>query len=144
MNEAAIHDLLGTVLSGWYRSVAEWSPPGLLSGQHCQTCPSSLVARVIDVTPWPHDLVHQLAASLDIVVDQIAESVEEDAYAEGAPRHLRVAPEGSRLPHVRRLVLATIAENSADMLDVIRECVEPRLEAYLRSETERGLRELTR
>jgi hypothetical protein len=135
VNRPAIHDLLGTILSAWYGSVAEWVPPGRLGPRTCTACGESLLARVMDVRAWPHDLIHELAVDLDAAAGEIADSMAEDALAVGGT----LRDEDRR---ARRIVLATIAEQAGDITDVLSECVTPRLDRHIGLEAERGLREL--
>ena len=135
MNRPAISDLLGTILSGWYASVAEWVPPGRLGPHTCTACSDSLLARVVDVRAWPHDLIHQLAVDLTEAAEEIADSMAEDLLAVGGT----LRDEDRR---ARRIVLATIAEHADDITDVLGECVTPRLDRHVGLEVERGLREL--
>ena len=141
MNRSAIDDLLGAVLSGWYRSVAEWAPPGRLSAHLCETCPSSLLAQAIDIAEWPHELIHELAGSLDTTLSQITESIAEDAVAEGGVANLAVAIDARLTQCLRAFVLASVVEHSVDIVDVLGECVEPRLADYVHDQTERALRD---
>ncbi len=135
MNRPAIHDLLGTILSGWYARVAEWVPPGRLGPHTCTACTDSLLARVVDSRAWPHDLIHQLAVDLTEAAEEIADSMAEDLLAVGGT----LRDEDRR---ARRIVLATIAEHADDITDVLHECVTPRLDRHVGLEVERGLREL--
>lgn len=135
MNRPAIHDLLGTILSEWYARVAEWVPPGRLGPNTCTECSDSLLARVVDVHAWPHDLIHQLAVDVTEAAAQIADSMTEDLLAVGGA----LRDEERR---ARRIVLATIAEHADDITDVLSECVTPRLDRHVGLEAERGLREL--
>ena len=81
MNRPAIDDLLGSILSTWYESVAEWMPPGQLSATTCTTCSSTALACAVDVWRWPHDLTHQLGLMLESAIVTITESLEFELYA---------------------------------------------------------------
>ncbi len=134
MNPRAIDDLLSTVLSAFYRSAAAWTPPGRVSEGTCTNCSSSLLSELIDTWRWPHDLMHDLASSLTALVGQIAESsVDADRPRPPEPDDLALAAAS-----VRR----ALAPYRIDILDVLIQCVEPRLDAYLRSESLRGLGEV--
>lgn len=133
MNPRAIDDLLCTVLSTFYRSAAAWMPPGRLSDHTCTICATSLLSEAVEVGRWPHELMHDLARSLETVAAQIA-----DAYDDEEPN-----PDAVDGFAAIAVVRAAIAEHSADILDVLRECVEPRLEEYLAVECARGLGEAT-
>lgn len=132
MNRRAIHDLLGTILSTWYQSAAAWVPPGVLSAETCTTCSTSLLADAIDVSVWPHDLMHDLAASLNTAVDQISDSWADDGCVDGYD-------EDGRRMCVFTLVHTEVVGHREDLLDVLSECVEPKLVDYLAEETTRGI-----
>ncbi len=123
MNRSAIDDLLHTTLSRWYESLADWAPPGRLSAATCTSCHRSPLAQHLEVEEWPHDLVHQLVALLGDLHGQVSSSVPDGAARDRALGHLR----------------ARIREHSCDVLDVLVECVEPRVQAWVRRELERGL-----
>lgn len=137
MNRSAIRDLLGSVLSAWCRSVAEWTPPGALSSEQCGTCHASLAAQTLDFSAWPHGLVHELATSIETTIAQISESIAEDAMVEGS--RPTFSADDRRGQSLRQFVLAVVVEHSADMVDVLTECVEPRLDVYVRGEADRAL-----
>lgn len=134
MNLRAIDDLLETVLSQWYGTVALWTAPGELSDVTCATCGSGLVAGAIDVSAWPHDLVHALETSLEAAVELISASFAEDELGCAAADH-RCA---------RELVSGALTERAADLVDVLSQCVTGRIDRFVGLEVERGLRELDR
>lgn len=134
VNRPAIHDLLGSILSTWYQRAAAWAPPGWLSAHTCETCSTSLLADAIDVAVWPHDLMHDLASSLNTGVMQISESWAEDGCEDGLD-------EDGRMLCVFTLVRTTIIDHRDDVLDVLNECVEPRMSEYLAAESTRGIDE---
>lgn len=123
MNRLAIDDLLGGILSAWYESVADWTPPGQGSAEVCLLCPDSILAGVLDTQAWPHDLMHQLAMALDDASVQIYESLDSQPIDE--------CSYGSSFACVRRYVADTITANRADVTDVLTECVTPKLDAYV-------------
>ncbi len=124
MNRSAIDDLLGGILSGWYESVADWVPPGHASARTCTTCGSSILADVVDVADWPHDLMHQLAGAVETAFLQILDSL--------------VPPPVASYDAVRRFMVDWLGGNSDDLLDVLRECVAPKLDEWVASELERA------
>lgn len=130
MNRTAIDDLLRGIVSGWYESAADWTPPGQLSGATCGACDDTLLAQVIEVRRWPHDLMHQLAADLESASLHILDA-----------RHDRDAPvaDPSALDDVRAYVAGAIARQVDDILDVLEQCVSPRLDDYVGRRLARGL-----
>ena len=111
MNRPAIDDLLGSILSTWYESVAEWMPPGQLSAATCTSCRASLLGSVVELAAWPHDLMHQLSASLDSAIETIAETQPVDAARDHVQAHLM--------------------GQTSDLMDVLNECVTPRLDDWI-------------
>jgi hypothetical protein len=136
VNRPAIDDLLGTILYAWYQTVAAWEPPGQLTDRTCDTCSTSLLAEAVDISVWPHELMHALAGSLGIAVQQITQSRADDGCCASCT-------DDERGVCAITLVRASIIERRADLLDVLTECVEPTLEEYLATETARGLLHLT-
>lgn len=134
MNSRAIDDLLGTILTQWYGAAALWEAPGALTDATCAPCTSSLVASAIDVTAWPHDLIHRLDSELHTVVTHVSASIAEEETGCPAGDH-RCAQE---------LVSAALVDHADDLLDVLMECVAPKLDRYVGLELERGLREFDR
>lgn len=134
MNSRAIDDLLGTILTQWYGAVALWEAPGVLTDGTCASCRSSLVASAIDVTAWPHDLIHRLNAELQMAITQVSASIAEEESGCPSGDH-RCAEE---------LVSSALVDHADDLLDVLNECVAPTLDRYVALELERGLHELDR
>lgn len=130
MNRTAIDDLLCGIVSGWYESVADWAPPGQTSGLTCAACGHTLLAQVIDVREWPHDLMHQFAAELESASLHILDA----RHASGDAGDGVVA-----LEEVRAYVAETITHQLDDILDVLEQCVTPRLDAYVGRRLARGL-----
>lgn len=89
-------------------------PPGQLSAATCTSCRESLLAEVLDVSAWPHDLMHQLNASLNSAIETIAETHFVDDARDNVKTHL-------------------IAQ-AGDLLDVLHECVTPRLDDWISSQ----------
>lgn len=131
MNRLAIDDLLGGILSGWCESVADWTPPGQGSPHTCTTCHTSILAGVMDVTAWPHEVMHQLASALDDAADEI--------YVYLDSRSTDRVVLGSSRESVRRYVADTVTAQRADLLDVLVECVESRIAEFTSREAGRIL-----
>jgi len=123
VNPPEIRDLMDTLLSAWYHKAASWAPPGRLSGDTCSLCPDSLLAEHIDVAVWPHDLMHELVTALDTGVTEISESFLGDGPG--------IPSEASRVALAVAAVRSTLTEHADDLVDVLTECVEPRLSAYV-------------
>jgi hypothetical protein len=148
MIQPAIADYLGTVLLTWYRYAADWSPPGRMSAEVCLLCLESPFARLFDVERWPHDVVHQLVTSLATAADEICASIAEDQRADLEPGSESELEERMRLRAISRevehMVIRSIAAQAGDILDVMRECVTPRVDRYVEHELERAMFELGR
>lgn len=137
MNRPAIDDLLGSILSTWYESVAEWTPPGQLSADTCTECRATALADTVDLSEWPHDLMHQLATSLEAAIVIIADSLETETDPKVVGKrdaHLDECEQPLELC-VRDYVARETARWSADLLDVLTECVTPRLDHWISSQT---------
>lgn len=132
MNSRAIDDLLGTILTQWYGTVALWQAPGVLSDATCDPCRSSLVSAALDVSQWPHDLLHRLDSDLDDAATLIGESLAEDETGCASADH----------QCARELLRDALVAHSDDLLDVLTECVSPKLDRFVGLEVERALREL--
>lgn len=136
MNRPAIDDLLGSILSTWYELVAEWMPPGQLSSETCGTCDSTALAFAVDISRWPHDLMHQLAMSLEGAILTITESLETetDPYVIAKrDEHLAQCPQSMPLC-VRDFVIKELTARTAEIEDVLEECVSPRLDEWISSQ----------
>lgn len=121
-------------MSAWFQTAAHWAPPGVTSANCCATCPDSLLFKVVEISRWPHDLAHDLATSLDQSVAQISDSWDEEQ------RHELMIEEFG-MQRARSIVHSVISDHRHDLLDVLAECVEPRLEEYLEREARRGIDE---
>ena len=88
----------------------------------------------MEISRWPHDLAHDLATSLDQSVAQISDSWDED-------QRLDLMIEEFGMQRARSIVGSVISDHRHDLLDVLAECVEPRLEEYLEREARRGIDE---
>jgi len=129
VNRPAIDDLMDTLLSTWYHKVAAWVPPGRLSGETCTLCRTSTVADVIDIAGWPHDLIHELVTAVDRAIIEISESFADDG--------VEALPDASVVPCAMAAVHATIAEHADDLVDVLTECVEPKVSEYVSAQSDR-------
>jgi len=136
VNRPAIDDLLASILSSWYESVAEWMPPGQLSAATCSSCRGSALADVISIGEWPHDLMHQLATQYEEAIGIISESLEAETDPEIVAKrdaHALGCPDGIA-GCVRAHVISELHDQRADLLDVLCECVTPRLDEWVSSQ----------
>ncbi|MDH6179888.1 hypothetical protein M2152_000070 [Microbacteriaceae bacterium SG_E_30_P1] len=121
MNRLAIDDFLATILASWSEAAAEWQPPGQGSAHLCTTCSSSLVARVLDLSAWPHDLMHHLASTLDAAAVDIQDTLQDRS----------IPGYGSGAGAVARYVTDTVRKQRDDLGEILTHCVEPRIEAFV-------------
>lgn len=143
MNQA-MRDLLDMTLDAWYSYLASWEAPGETGGSGCELCADSPFSRIDGLGEWPHDIEHALAAGLTAAVRHVRlslEELDEDAALDLSP-HDRLVRRAAFARHAESLVLAGVSSRRAAMRDVLEQCIEPSLDAYLRSECERGLLEL--
>jgi hypothetical protein len=113
---------VGGIITEWYSRVAQWRPPGSGNETACMTCLNSPFNQLADFAEWPHDVVHSLVSDLNSAVLEVEAAI-------GEPR--RGAPDPLR---AHDLVYAAAEKHSADIVDVLRKCVEPKLSRYLRSQ----------
>lgn len=133
VNRPAIDDLLGSILSTWYESVAEWMPPGQLSADTCAECRSTALAFSFDMLAWPHELMHQLGASLDGAIAIITESLTDETdpvVLRRRDEHLATCPQPLDLC-VRDYVIREISERKEELTDVLEQCVTPRIDEWV-------------
>ena len=122
MEQSSVDDFIGTIMVNWYTRVALWMPPGQAANTRCATCRDSVLGEALDVTVWPHDLMHSLAVSLGLAVDLVERSLSEDSLGFATRRGPAVHDEA------RRMIGASLAECIAEMADVLTNCVAYRLE----------------
>jgi hypothetical protein len=111
-------------------------PPGQLSPATCVECRTSTLNAVIDTGNWPHDLMHQLGTALDGAAVTITESVEIDTDPRIREKFDAHMSECSRpmIDCVRDYVAKQIRTHTVDLLDVLDECVTPRLDDWISSQ----------
>jgi hypothetical protein len=134
MQAPAIDDHVTTKLYAWYTIVSEWVPPGEGSTGICAECAGSALARTIDVTAWPHDVIHRLVESLRSATADVR-----DSYCEECPWDSASAPEVARLA-----VAEILARHASDIDDVLKQCLSERLQAYLTQQVEAAASTLRR
>jgi hypothetical protein len=134
MQALAIDDHVTTKLYAWYTIVSEWEPPGAGFEGVCAECADSALACSVDITAWPHDVIHSLVASLRSAIADVQDSYREECEWDAAS-----APEVAR-----RAVADTLARYAADIQDVLDKCLTDRLQAYVTGQVELGEWELRR
>ena len=134
MQAPAIDDHVSSKLYAWYTLVSEWVPPGHGSTGVCAGCASSSLASKIDITVWPHDVIHLLVASLRSATADV-----EDSYREEFPWN-----SGSAAEVAREAVRSTLERHADDIVDVLDECLTDKLQSYLTEQVEAGMLELRR
>lgn len=122
MEQCSVNDFIGTIVVNWYTRVALWMPPGQAADSRCAVCRDSVLGKALDVTVWPHDLMHSLAVSLGLAVDLVERSLSEDSLGFATRRGPAVHDEA------RRMIAASLADCSAEILDVMMSCVTDPLE----------------
>jgi hypothetical protein len=122
MEQCSVDDFIGTIMVNWYTRVALWMPPGQPADARCAICRDSVLGEALDVTVWPHDLMHNLAVSLGLAVDLVERSLSEDSVGFATRRGPAVHDSA------RRMIAASLADCSAEMVDVLTNCVSHRLE----------------
>jgi hypothetical protein len=145
-----MRDLLDTTLDGWYSYLASWEAPGPLDRSTCRLCADSPFSRIDGLGDWPHDIVHRLVLDLSTAARHVHLTLEElDQASTVSPPLFHENPSQEVLArsavlarHAEFLVLAGIEDRKEAMRDVLENCIEPALDAYLRAECERGLLEL--
>jgi hypothetical protein len=140
----ALSDLLESTLDGWYGYLSTWQPPGTTGWQVCELCTTSPYSTVIGLSEWPHDVGHVLVRNLTAAADRVFDSLEdlsEDRWRPSLdgrePTIVELAARRDALErHATLLVLKGVDRHAASMIDVLEECVSPRLERYLAVESE--------
>ena len=110
---ACVATMVATVFTEWYSTAARWEPPGVTAEFICPQCVGSPFAAELGLAEWPHSLTHELVTNLAVIAQGVGELLGVDG------------------PAVDQLVISSIRAHAADAGDVLTECVEPRLNAYL-------------
>jgi len=122
MNQASVDDFTSTMLAVWYGVASQWMPPGDAAGT-CEVCELSPLMDVLDVSSYPHDIVHDLAVSLTAAVEHVTISLAEE-------------PQHPRKPTARQLVAASLLGHGAEISDVFENCIRYRLNDHLTMDLE--------
>lgn len=143
MNRHAVNDLVECSLQRWYRTVSQWRSPAGATPTGCVSCRSSDFGVFDRLGHWPHDLIHSLVETLDLVSIQLAVALHEERHC---------ANDGGRSPapcdtcsaEARSTVNACAHHHARDITDVIDECAMPRLAVYVEMNTNLALNAATR
>lgn len=128
MKQLYVDDYVGTILSAWYTRAARWVPAEDSTEPRCEFCAASPLIDVIDIYAWPHELIHQLAASLGAALGHIEISLcETSSDALAVPLT------------ARRMVAASLWLRAAEMSEVLEDCVLYRIGDLELMELERSL-----
>lgn len=120
-----VDDYIDGILSSWYTRAALWIPTGRPLDARCDLCHESALAEVIDLTFWPHDLVHHLVLAVAGAVQHVGASLSEEL----SPLDPRGAISIERTA-ARGMVIASLSAHSDEMLDVLEQCVRYRLDDF--------------
>ncbi len=143
MNRHAVNDLIDCSLLRWYRRVSEWRSPVGATATGCVACRASDFAVFDRRGHWPHDLLHGLVETLDLVSLQLAIEVHEERHC--ANEYGRsTAPCEPCLRAARSTVAACAHRHAQDITDVVDECAMPRFAAYVEMNTNLALNAATR
>jgi len=130
MHELPVDEILGATLESWYARVAEWVPPGIASNGQCEECGTSPAAAILSDRLWPHSIVHELTVALAILERQLSESLVEDRLEWAGNSPVAVSTE------VRALLADRVSAARADIVDVLEQCLQPRLDAWVSGQLE--------
>lgn len=117
MQAPAIDDHVTTKLYEWYTIVSRWEPSGEVFSGSCAECSESALVCAVDVTAWPHDVIHPLVVSLRGAIDDVQCSYVEE----------RAGDAGNARARARLAVVGTVAPHTSDILDVLEQCLSERL-----------------
>jgi len=130
MHQLPLDEIVGAALESWYARVAGWSPPGSAIDRHCAECGSSPAATILENQLWPHSIVHELTVVLAILERQLSESVAEDRLERARHSSVAVSIE------VRAVLAARVLAVQEDIVDVLEQCLRPRLDAWVAGQVE--------
>lgn len=112
----AVTEIVETLFTEWYTTAARWEAPGATTVLTCAQCTGSPYALELGLAEWPHDVTHELVVRLADIALGVGELLGEAGLT------------------IDQLVASAVRDRAADVRDVLIECVEPRLDAYLRRE----------
>jgi len=128
MHQIPLDEILGATLESWYARVAEWVPPGVAIDGQCADCATSPAAATLSNRLWPHSIVHELTLALAVLERQLSESLAEDRLEWAGNSSVAVSTE------VRAVLADRVSAAQEDIVDVLEQCLQPRLEAWVARE----------
>ncbi|MGV8913696.1 MAG: hypothetical protein ACOH14_13875 [Rhodoglobus sp.] len=138
-----MNDLIECSLQRWYRLVSEWRSPKAGTATGCVSCRASEFAVFDRSGHWPHELIHGLVETLDLVSLQLASALHEERHS--ANEHGRsTAPCETCIAAARSTVNDSAHRHGKDITDVINECAMPRFAVYVEMNTNLALNAATR
>lgn len=143
MNRHAVNDLIECSLQRWYRLVSEWRSPETGTATGCVSCRASEFAVFDRSGHWPHELIHGLVETLDLVSLQLASALHEERHC-AKERGCSTAPCQTCIAAARSTVNANAHRRGKDITDVINECAMPRFAVYVEMNTNLALNAATR
>lgn len=125
VNQLSVDDYVGTILTAWYTRAALWTAEAAIPGAEpaCSQCSMSPLSEIIEVREWPHALIHHLTTALASAVGHISISVCEDCE-DGAAG---ISYPGAKAL-AREMALASLQGRSAEIAEVLEDCVRYRLD----------------
>jgi len=127
MNQTSVDDFTATILSSWYAVASNWMPPGDDLAL-CDACFHSPLMDVLDVSGYPHDVIHELAAPIIVAVEHVRISLEEEQIPAGGLT-------------ARQMVATSLLGRSEDIHDVLENCIRYRMDDFITLELEHTLLE---
>jgi len=128
MHQLPLDEILGATLESWYARVTEWVPPGVAIDGQCADCATSAAAATLSNRLWPHSIVHELTIALAVLEKQLSESLAEDRLEWVGNSSVAVSIE------VRALLADRVSAAQGDIVDVLEQCLQPRLDAWVAGE----------
>lgn len=117
------------LVTAWYSEVARWEAPGGAISNDCVLCVTSEVPDLLGLREWPHSATHSLVVDLTSAAAQAQSLLAEVGHE-------------SSVQQARELFHACLTMHTADVNDVLIECLEPRLDHYLAQQAISGVHEL--
>jgi len=130
MHQLPLDEILGATLESWYARVTEWVPPGIAIDGQCEDCVTSSAAAILSNRLWPHSIVHELTVALAVLERQLSESLVEDSLEWAGHKPVAVSTE------IRAVLVDRVSAAQDDIVDVLEQCLQPRLDAWVSGQLE--------